>query len=155
MKLASLFSDHMVLQRDISIPVCGWSEPGTQVTVELAGNSATVKAGEDGKWLARMPALPAGGPHELIVQAQGIAPVVVTDVLVGEVWLCSGQSNMEFPLLSANDAGKEIAAADHPDLRLFHVPRAAEAAPQKDTNAQWRVCAPTIWRRLLAGVLRL
>ena len=134
MKLAALFSDHMVLQRDIAIPVWGWAEPGRHVTVEVAGNSAGATAGTDGKWLARLPALPAGGPHKLAVMSQGADSLVVTDVLVGEVWLASGQSNMNWPLSGALNAEAELARADHPQIRLFKVPIAAEVEPQNDTS---------------------
>ena len=141
MKLAALFSDHMVLQRDIAIPVWGWAEPGRHVTVEVAGNSAGATAGTDGKWLARLPALPAGGPHKLAVMSQGADSLVVTDVLVGEVWLASGQSNMNWPLSGALNAEAELARADHPQIRLFKVPIAAEVEPQNDTKARWEVCS--------------
>lgn len=130
----------MVLQRDIQIPVWGWAEPGSPIKVEIAGNSAGATAGADGKWLARLPALAAGGPHTLTVRTPGSDPLVVSDVLVGEVWLCSGQSNMEFPVSSVIDAGKELAAAGQPGIRLFHVPRLAAVHPQNETDAAWRVC---------------
>lgn len=142
MKLASLFSDHMVLQRDQEIPVWGWAEPGQTVTVELAGRSAQAIAGADGKWQVRLPALSAGGPHTLTAQATGTEPVLVKDVLVGEVWLCSGQSNMEFTVANVKNATAELAAADHPQIRLFHVPKVAAMSPLSDVKAQWTLCTP-------------
>ena len=142
MKLASLFSDHAVLQREIEIPVWGWAEPGGQVTVELAGNCAMTTAGADGKWLAKLPPLPAGGPHTLTARTQSVAPLVVNDVLIGEVWLCSGQSNMEFQVPGVKNGKAEVAAADHPNLRLFHVPLASESRPQDDVPAAWELCTP-------------
>ena len=140
MKLAALFSDHMVLQRDMAIPVWGWAEPGSQVSVEIAGNCAMATVGTDGKWMVRLPALAAGGPYTLNVRTLGAAPLVVSDVLVGEVWLCSGQSNMEFPLSGVQNSEAERALADHPQIRLFKVPLAAEVKPQSDTKALWKVC---------------
>ena len=142
MKLASLFSDHAVLQREIEIPVWGWAEPGGQVTVELAGNCAMTTAGADGKWLAKLPPLPAGGPHTLTARTQSVAPLVVNDVLIGEVWLCSGQSNMEFQVAGVKNGKAEVAAADHPNIRLFHVPLASESKPQDDVPTAWELCTP-------------
>ncbi|MFA6175098.1 MAG: sialate O-acetylesterase [Phycisphaerae bacterium] len=142
MKLAALFSDHMVLQRDIAIPVWGWAEPDSHVTVELAGNCARATAGVDGKWLARLPALPPGGPHTLTARIHDGVLQVVTDVLVGEVWLCSGQSNMEFPLSGVKNAKEEVAAAGHPNIRLFEVPKSVEVNPRSDTTSQWEICTP-------------
>ncbi|MFZ4774929.1 MAG: sialate O-acetylesterase [Terrimicrobiaceae bacterium] len=142
MKLASLFSQHMVLQREMEIPVWGRAEPGSRITVELAGHSATATAGADGKWMVRLPTLAAGGPHTLTARTPGSDPLVVSDVLVGEVWICSGQSNMEFPLSGATDAEDERKAANFPQIRHFKVPRNAQAAPQTDTDGCWEVCAP-------------
>jgi len=142
MKLASLFTDHMVLQREIEIPVWGWAESGRLVTVELAGTTVTATAGADGKWLAKLPALAAGGPHTLTVRTPGEAPLVVNDVLIGEVWLCSGQSNMEFGLACAVNGTAEVAAADHPQIRLFKVPLRSEAKPQDSVAAEWKLCTP-------------
>jgi len=142
MKLAALFSDHMVLQRDVPIPVWGWAEPGSLITVEISGSNATATSGADGKWLARLPALPAGGPHTMTIQEPGFAPLVVSDVLVGEVWLCSGQSNMQFTLSGAKNASAEIAAANYPNIRQFKVPQTADANPRSDTQASWEVCTP-------------
>jgi len=142
MKLASLFSNHMVLQREMKIPVWGWAEPGSRITVELAGHSATATAGADGKWIALLPALAAGGPHTLTATTPGRDPLVVSDVLVGEVWICSGQSNMEFSLSGVINAEDEQKAANHPQIRHFKVPKNAQAAPQMDTDGCWEVCAP-------------
>lgn len=142
MKLASLFSDHAVFQREIEIPVWGWAEPGNLVTVELAGQCASATAGSGGKWLAKLPPLPAGGPHTLVARTQGAEPVTVSDILIGEVWLCSGQSNMEFQLPGVTDGNAEVAAANHPQIRLFHVPLASEVKPADDVAAPWEVCTP-------------
>src|SRR5687768_16133190 len=90
-KAHTLFTDGMVLQRDLPCPVWGTAEPGTEVEVQITGQRKSAKAGADGKWSVKLDPLPAGGPHEL-----KIGDRVVKDVLVGEVWVCSGQSNMEW-----------------------------------------------------------
>ena len=91
--LHPLFTDHMVLQRDVTTAVWGWTQPGQKVTVTLAGKTATGVADAQGKWLVRLGALPAGGPHTMTVTGPQTAEV--RDVLLGDVWLCSGQSNMQ------------------------------------------------------------
>ncbi len=140
MRLAALFTDGMVLQRDCPIRVWGWADPGQTITVELAGRSARAVAGSDGRWEAALPALPAGGPHTLTVSGPG--RLVVRDVLVGEVWVCSGQSNMEWPLEMSAGAEQVVAEADRPQIRLFSVPKRAEPAPADDVNAAWCACTP-------------
>jgi sialate O-acetylesterase len=140
MKLASIFSDHAVLQREIEIPVWGWANPGSCVSVELAGKSVRATASTDGKWLAKLPPLPAGGPHTLTISEPGEATLEVNDLLIGEVWLCSGQSNMEFTLAAVNDAETEVAAANHPMIRLFKVPILWKNEPQDDVAAEWKLC---------------
>ncbi len=140
MKLVALFSDGMVLQREIPIPVWGWDTAGATVTVELAGNTARAIAGPDGYWKAILPALPAGGPHVLVVR--GSQQAEVRDVLVGEVWLCSGQSNMEWPLSMCANGKAEAAAADFPQIRLFTVTKQAARVPARDVSSTWFVCTP-------------
>lgn len=139
-RLPHVFSDHMVLQRDQPVKVWGWAAPGEQLSLELAGKSAAVTATASGEWKVTLPALPAGGPHEMTVT--GTSVVKVTDILVGEVWVCSGQSNMEFELKHALNAQQEIKDADYPKLRLLHVPRTPAALPLNDVKARWVVCSP-------------
>ncbi|MCX6874803.1 MAG: sialate O-acetylesterase [Verrucomicrobia bacterium] len=139
-RLPNLFSDHMVLQRDKALKVWGWAAPGEQVKVLLAGQSAATSAAATGEWKVTLPAMPAGGPHELTVT--GSNTVRVTDILVGEVWICSGQSNMEFELKHALNAQQEIRNADYPKLRMLWVPRTPAALPLNDIKARWFVCSP-------------
>lgn len=141
LKLPSVFADHMVLQREASVPIWGWADAGSDVTVEFHGQSATVQAGPDGKWMARLEPMAAGGPYELSIKAGGKTQTF-SDVLVGDVWLCSGQSNMDMRIRKVMNAEAEIAAADHPNLRLFRVERAMSADPQPDVAAHWAVCTP-------------
>jgi sialate O-acetylesterase len=138
--LHPLFTDHVVLQRDAPIPVWGWAEPGQRVKVDLAGQSVETTSNAQGKWLAKLGPYPAGGPHVLTVS--GPKSVEVKDILVGDVWICSGQSNMEWPLSAANNAKEEIAAANHPKIRLFTVPKKIALEPTTTVDASWEVCTP-------------
>ncbi len=94
LELASPFSEHMVLQREMPVPVWGWGQPGASVKVSVAGNSKRTKVGKDGRWKLSLPQLPAGGPYGFQVES-GDASIQLSDILVGEVWICSGQSNMQ------------------------------------------------------------
>jgi sialate O-acetylesterase len=138
--LHPLFSDHVVLQRDVPVPVWGWAEPGQRVKVTLAGQSVQTTADAKGKWLAKLGPYPAGGPHVLAVA--GPKDVEVKDVLVGDVWICSGQSNMEWGVASSNNSAKEIASADHPRIRLFSVPKKIALEPTETVESSWQVCSP-------------
>ncbi|MBC7920971.1 MAG: 9-O-acetylesterase [Ferruginibacter sp.] len=140
-RLPKLVGDHMVLQRDVPLPLWGWSDPGEKVTVTFRGQSYPAKPGADGKWTVTLPATPAGGPYEMTIRGKNT--LVVRDILVGDVWLASGQSNMEWPLREANDFEREIANANHPRIRFLDVKNAVAFAPQTDFNSDgWRVCSP-------------
>jgi sialate O-acetylesterase len=140
-RLPNLFSDNMVLQRDKAIRVWGWAGPGEKISVRLSGNAAETTADAAGDWRVELPAMEAGGPHELTVTGKNA--VRITNVLVGEVWVCSGQSNMEFELKHARDAEQEIKNADYPRMRLLLVPRTPAGLPLNDVKARWFVCSPT------------
>jgi hypothetical protein len=138
---ASLFADHMVLQRGAANPVWGWAAPGEMVTVEIGKQVRTAKADPSGAWRVTLAALPEGQP--LTMTIAGSSKVTISDILVGEVWLCSGQSNMNFKVSSANDATAEIAAANHPLIREFKVQQGITAAtPQDRVGGAWAVCSP-------------
>lgn len=146
--LSPLFGDHAVLQRDHPAAVWGWTEPGTSVTVTLRGAglpataTATAVAGADGRWLAKLGPLPAGGPHVLEVMSGG-RQCSSSDVLVGDVWLCSGQSNMEFPVSGAMDTAAEKSAANWPLIRQVAAARLIAGEPQPVLGAtKWVACAP-------------
>lgn len=135
-----LFTDHMVLQRDLPSPVWGWTGPGREIRVSLAGKTATARADQSGRWQVKLGPFSAGGPHTLRIE--GPQTVVVQDVLFGDVWICSGQSNMEWGMWGVNNSQQEIAAADHPQLRLFTVPKKIATGPQEVPGGQWQVCSP-------------
>ena len=141
-RLPAVVGDHMVLQRDEPIRLWGWDDKGTEVTVTLGEAKATAKAGDDGKWSVELPAMKAGGPHTISVK--GSSEVEVKDVLVGEVWLASGQSNMEWAVSQSNDAQKEIAAADHPRIRHIKVQHVPADKPREDVVSNgWQVASPS------------
>lgn len=137
--LPRLFTDHMVLQRDAEIRVWGWAEPGEEVTVTLRGRTARATAADDRTWSITLPSMLAGGPHTLVVA--GANTIEIDDVMVGEVWVCSGQSNMEWPVSQSSNPVEEMAAADQPSIRLFHLPHRDLDAPADDVDAAWAVCS--------------
>jgi sialate O-acetylesterase len=139
-KLPALFSDHMVLQRDTAAPVWGWAEPGEEVTVSVGGQAKTAKADAAGQWSIRLDALKAGGPLTLTVKGKNT--LTVSDVLVGEVWLGSGQSNMALAVSGAKDYEQEKAAANLPQIRMFAVATNSQREPQADCKGDWQVCSP-------------
>src|SRR5262249_36008247 len=108
-KVPAIFGSHMVLQRDQKDRVWGWAEPGEEVTVRIAGQSKAARAGSDGAWQVVLDPMPAGGPHTLSIRGKNA--IDLDDVLVGEVWICSGQSNMQWSVAASKDADLEIPAA--------------------------------------------
>lgn len=146
--LHPLFASEMVLQRGVEDPVWGWTEPGREVTVSMNGKTAKATADASGKWLAKIGPFEAGGPFELTVS--GPENVKLTNVLVGDVWICSGQSNMEMGIANCYDKDHEIAAANYPNIRLFTVPKHVAYEPQTDfaknprqpDEAKWLTCTP-------------
>jgi sialate O-acetylesterase len=152
-KPSPLFSDHMVLQSGTLVPIWGTAAPGEKVAVTMSGQTRSAATDAQGKWTVGLYNLKAGGPFEMTIAGDraGDAPIVVKDVLVGEVWLGSGQSNMQF-YVSSKGAGhapygllnedKEIAAANYPQLRMFTVKNGTSYDPQSDLVGAWTVCTP-------------
>ena len=141
--LGPLFVDHAVLQRDRPIDVFGQAQPGEEITVTLGAASAIARADAKGVWSLQLPALPAGGP--LVLAARGVSgSQTVNDVLVGDVWLCSGQSNMEWPVRNTHDAGNEAALSANPRIRHVAIPRGNSAAPRAgfDAPLEWKLAGP-------------
>jgi len=145
--MPAIFSDHMVLQREKPIPIWGRAEANENVTVTLAKGKETpvAKAGTQadasGKWMVRLPALSAGGPYTLQIKAK--KAFKFENVMLGEVWVCSGQSNMYWVVSRSKDADKEIAAANYPDIRLFSVNLRTAPMPTEEVNGgPWQTCTP-------------
>jgi sialate O-acetylesterase len=139
-KLPNIFGDHMVLQQGQKNKIWGVADAGESVSVAIGGQTHATKAGEDGKWQVTIEALPVGGPHELSIQGKNT--VKFTDVLVGEVWVCSGQSNMQWSVNAANDPDLERAAARFPRIRMVNVPQVGTQDPQWNFQGKWQVCSP-------------
>ena len=140
--LNAMFGDHMVLQQGIANRVWGKADPGERVTVSFAGQTKGVQALPDGTWQVLLdPVKDYGGPHTLAVKGT-TNEVAFTDVLVGEVWVCSGQSNMQWAVNQANDPDLEKAAARFPNIRLISVPQVGTQEPQHTFKGAWQVCSP-------------
>jgi len=136
----ALFTEHMVLQQGRDVFVWGTADPGERVTVRIQNQEVAATAGDDGKWQVRLKPLTVGGPYELTIA--GTNSITLKDVLVGEVWVASGQSNMQWPVNRSADAEKNIAESANPQMRLFTVPRIATKDPQDNVDAAWQTCGP-------------
>jgi sialate O-acetylesterase len=139
--LAPVFTDHAVLQQGIPVPVWGKASPGEAISVTFGAQTHSTKASPDGQWRINLAPLSASATPEKLVVA-GRNTLVLTDIVVGEVWLCSGQSNMAFFVKWAANAKAEIAAAQHPLIRHFGVAKASSLQPRDTLDGQWQVCSP-------------
>lgn len=139
--LAPLFQNGAVLQRDMPVPVWGQADPGEKVSVQFAGQKVSATADESGRWMASLTPLTASKKgRELVVE--GNNKITLQDVLVGEVWLCNGQSNMEWPLKNSPEPEKVLAAAQHPLLRQFKVTTTSVEQPTATVKGSWIICTP-------------
>ena len=142
--LPKIFGDNMVLQRNRSIPVWGWANANEKITVQFNHQTKSVTADNNGNWKINLDKENAGGPYQLIIK--GNDTVTFNNVLVGEVWVCSGQSNMEMPIEGwgkVNNYEQEIAAANYPEIRHIKIPNTVNTVPQKDiTGGEWKICSP-------------
>jgi sialate O-acetylesterase len=141
--LHPLFTNHAVLQREVKVPVWGWTEPGSIVTVSFAGQKISATAGADGKWLAYFDPMPASAKGRILtVKSSGSKQKTeISDILVGDVWICSGQSNMEMGIGACN-VPDEIAAANFPQIRLLNVPKKIAYTPESTLECSWLPCSP-------------
>jgi len=140
--LHQLFQDHMIIQRNAEVPIWGWADTGEHITVTLGEQSHKTQAGADGKWQITLSPVPAGGPYEMTVE--GSNTISIQDIYAGEVWICSGQSNMEWTVRNAQNAENEIANAQYPLIRHFNVPRMIATTPQEKITetTSWEICSP-------------
>lgn len=140
-RLPKIFGDNMVLQRERPITIWGWADPKEKINLQFNTQRRTVTGGKDGKWKVTLNPEAAGGPYQLVVKGKNT--VTFNNVLVGDVWICSGQSNMEWPLRLSNNADEEIRQANFPAIRHFKVPNVVAVEPADDlTGGDWKVCSP-------------
>ena len=144
--LPRVIGSNMVLQRDMQVPIWGWASAGEEISIILSAEGdesfprLTTKADADGNWRIDLPAMQAGGPYTLRIT--GSNTLELTNVLFGEVWVCSGQSNMQWSVNASKDSAAEIAAAMYPKIRLFYVPRRSSGLLKKDVEADWQETSP-------------
>jgi sialate O-acetylesterase len=131
----------MVLQRRKPLPVWGWASAGEKITITLNGQRKTAKAAKDGTWRVRLDPMEAGGPYQMIVSGKDNS-ITLVDVLLGEVWVCSGQSNMEWPLIAAANGKEEVQRANYPTIRQLLVKKDLSLTPKEDVSGEWAVCSP-------------
>lgn len=143
LRLPVLVSDNMVLQQQTEAPVWGWADAGDVIEIQLGWTSEPVrtKAGPDGRWVAAVRTPSAGGPYDMLI-SNGKEQIRLNGILIGEVWLCSGQSNMQWSVKGSANGIQETANADYPRIRLFTVDRNPSETPLEDTKGQWEPCRP-------------
>lgn len=139
-KLPAIFGDHMMLQQGHELPFWGTAEPGEQISVTVAGKTVMTNAGADGRWSVRCPAVAKFGAVDVVVAGKNT--IMLKDVLVGDVWICSGQSNMQWRVSESSGAKDEVAAAKLPSIRLFQIERQTALEPQNDLDGRWVECQP-------------
>ncbi|MDR2954103.1 MAG: 9-O-acetylesterase [Prevotella sp.] len=140
-KLPHIFSDNMVIQQNMPVKVWGWADKNEGVEVSFNNQVKKVKADKNGLWSVQFAALAYGGPYTLDVKGKKNA-ISLKNILVGEVWLCSGQSNMEWTVVNSMNAQQEIAAANYPNIRAFNVKKDMSIEPKQDLDGGWEVCSP-------------
>ena len=145
-RLPAIFSDHMVLQQDMNLPVWGWADKGEKVTVSFAGQEKIATAGDDGKWMVKLDAMKASSePQTMTISSSNISKspsLQLKNILVGEVWLCAGQSNMQMGLSITDNATAERQAAKYPQIRFFEVKQTPQLSPQETCEGKWEICDP-------------
>ncbi len=139
-RLPALVGDHMVLQREAKVHIWGWAAPGEKVRVEFNGQKKNAKTDKSGIWSMYLKPMKAGGPYDMTISGGNC--IVLKDILVGEVWVASGQSNMEMTVASSMNGDKEIAAANYPNIRLFTVVKNPSAKPLTNVTGAWVACTP-------------
>lgn len=148
-KLPAIFSDHMVLQQGIDLPFWGTADPNEDITVTVGGKSVTAKANDKGQWSVKVPAVQEFGP--VAVKVAGKNAIEFKDVLIGDVWICSGQSNMEWSIEHSGNPQAELAAANYPQIRFVQIPKVPSTVPLADTKNPWTNVTPDHVKGLTGG----
>ena len=141
LELPRVIGSNMVLQRNAVSPIWGKGDPGNEVTVTILNQIKKTKISDNGKWMVNLDPIKAGGPYEMKISSPS-DEIILTNILIGEVWVCSGQSNMEWSVKASKNPAEEIDNAKYPSIRLFHVPRRASSFPESDCNSSWKECSP-------------
>jgi sialate O-acetylesterase len=140
-KLPSVVSDNMMLQRDMPAQIWGWADKGENVTLTFNGQTAKTKAGKDGVWQVQLKAMPYGGPYEMTIKGKNA--ITLKNILIGDIWVCSGQSNMEWILTNADNGNEEVQNSDYPHIRLLQIGKAMSNIPLDNAVSNgWEVCNP-------------
>jgi len=146
-RLPSVIGSHMVLQQEKPIKIWGWAEPGENISVSFGGQNAQTPVDKEGRWEIMLAAMKTGkSPYKMTITGTQSASVLLEDILLGEIWVCSGQSNMEWMMWRTHSPIPEIRRADFPQIRLFHVPRKVSTHPEEDVEAEWKICKPATIR---------
>ena len=141
-RLSKLFSDGMVIQRNVEFPVWGWAEKGERITVLFEGKSYDTKPNKSGKWKVVLPAMSAGGPYEIQIRGKN-NNIDIGNVLFGDVWVCSGQSNMAWLVKNSNNSAAEMAAASDNQIRHFKIPNSSAKTPESELiGGMWQLTNP-------------
>ena len=145
---APVFNDHMVLQRDMIVPVWGKADPAAEITISINQINQSTTASDSGNWTMELPAMPAGGPYQMTI-SDSSTTITYGDIYIGDVWLCSGQSNMDMTVAMGNqywcgvdNADQEVANADYPLIRVFDVPFVTSEYPLDSVTCEWMICSP-------------
>jgi sialate O-acetylesterase len=137
--LPYVLSDNMVLQRDVPVNIWGWANPGEKITVNFNNQKVAVKAGKNGEWKVQLKPMPAGGPYEMTIKGKNV--IVLKNIMTGDVWVCGGQSNMEWPASRSRNWETDKNSCRNTNIRLFYVPKTMNMKPQQNTReAQWQTC---------------
>ena len=140
-KMPGIFSDNMVIQRDIPVKIWGWADAGEKVSISYNGQKLTAKADKNGVWSITLKPMKFGGPFDMVIKAKN--EIILKNTLIGDVWICGGQSNIEFPVNQLENASDEISSANFPGIRLFTVPKQISEKPLENIDdAKWEVCSP-------------
>lgn len=141
MKIPAVIGDNMVLQRGMNAPIWGWAETGDEVTVTVDGQTVTTQTNAEGKWFVKLPELAPPGPYSISI-SNGDDIITLKNVLVGDVWICSGQSNMDMGINQVHGGKQAVETADYPNIRLLHIPMVTSGYEKDDVSSSWKVCSP-------------
>lgn len=139
-RLPHIFGSDMVLQREKPVNIWGWADTGEKITIAFNDQKVKVKADKNGKWSAALKPMEAGGPFNMSIKGKN--EITLDNILLGDVWICSGQSNMEWIVANSNNAEEEIINANYPEIRLYKVPKNLKFKPVEDVESKWKECTP-------------